>query len=303
MDTSNHHIEGRFFLPWGHDGLPAAYVDDQDCIVELQNSEDVWRLFDLGNGYALGYDISWKCYLPEFVAAGWKKSPYPYQMSVWDLRTGERTLSLKGLHFGEVKGAELIDSHRLLTWGRDYQARLWDYHTGKSIDVFPLPLASDEKGSALISCDRFGLLSQAQRASFVSEKNLTSPNVQIYAMVGPGQSQLDYGRFAGSQLETESISQQHAQHAERSPVQWIEDMQGAEAGYSTVHSMQDGRMILGGCTYGACGYVYIWDGLFDLTILLPGRASVNFEIAGEVETNRIEMREQFEFGSPYRWRI
>lgn len=303
MDISNHHCEGRFFLPWGLDNQSAAYLDNQDRIVELQNSEEVWRLFDLGNGSALGYDISWKCYLPEFVAAGWRKSAYPYQMSVWDLRTGKQTLSLDGTHFGEVKGAELINSHHLLTWGRDYQARLWDYRNGRLLDVFPLPLASDENSFALISCDHFGLLSNTQRASFAYERNRPSPNVQIYAMVAPGQPQLDYGRFPGNYLGDKSILQQHVQNSDLSPVNWIVDMQGAEAGYSTVSSMRDGRMVIGGSTYGADGYVYVWDGLCDLTILLPGRASINFEIAGEVEANRIEMRELGESGPPYRWHV
>jgi len=67
----------------------------------------------------------------------------------------------------------------------------------------------------------------------------------------------------------------------------ILDVEGAEAGYSTWFVMNDGRLLGGGTTYGASGQIYVWDGFYNLRVLIVGRHDCNMHLKGEIEPNVI----------------
>ncbi|MEE4281785.1 MAG: hypothetical protein V2I41_07570 [Pseudomonadales bacterium] len=305
MSIGDRYTRGPFSFSFESDE-PAAYIRPHGQAVVLEGSEDLSGLIDLSNGFALGYDRIWQCYLPEFQRAGWQSRPSGTQMGIWDLNTGRHINFLQGMHLVDVQGAQMIDKEHLLTWGRDYLARTWNFESGDLIEVFALPLGRSEGNGALISCQEFANLSAPERIQFVQQRYLPSPDVQIYAMVTPGSAQLDYGLFPGVQPAAHTGIPLHPPFAELSAPSWVNDMQGAEAGYSTTHILRDGRRLIGGTTYGASGVVYVWDGLFDLTLLLPGKTRECFNILGEVQPGVLEMGEwvaHYDNGPLYRWEI
>jgi hypothetical protein len=63
------------------------------------------------------------------------------------------------------------------------------------------------------------------------------------------------------------------------------ELENIEAGYSSSFVLNDGRLVIGGTTYGTNEHVYVWDGGLNLTILLSSLctcSSSNFEIDGEI---------------------
>lgn len=297
--------DGPFSFSWEADKA-VEYIKYPNQTVVLVESEDMSRFVDLGNGTALGYDRIWQRYFPEFQQAGWRSNTSRAQMAIWALDTGRPILSLGGMHLGDLQGAEMLSETLLLTWGRDYLARIWNTQTGELVDVVTLPLGQSEHNSAIVSCRYFTDLSKNDRAQFIRQPHKLSPNVQIFTMVAPDTAQLDYGFFPGVQTGVNASARLHPPFEELSAPNWIGDMQNAEGSYSTTHILRDGRRVTGGTTYGASGIVYDWDGLFDLTLLLPSQARECFTIFPEVQPNVIEMGEwveHYENDPLYRWMV
>lgn len=304
MSPSNRYNRGPFSFSWTSEAA-VEYLSPSGQTIVLKDSGHLSDLINLNDGWALGYDRTWQSYQPDFQRAGWLKKQSGTQMGLWNLQTGERQWSFSSGHFGDVVGAERFNNEQLLTWGRDYLARIWNIRTGKLDQVLPLPLQRSEQGSAIISSHAFSHLSNGERTAYISQQHLPAPDVQIYAMASPGHAQRNYGLYPGNHTNFDGAPALHPPFSELLAPNWIEDMQNAEAGYSTTRIMKDGRRITGGTTYGASGIVYVWDGLFDLTLLLPGKARECFEIIGEVAPDTLEMGEWVEHydnnGPLYRW--
>lgn len=294
MKRNRYRPDPPFWIP--HDGEKlVVYEDDGGGVTTLKQSSNIHSLFRLNEGSALGCDGGWRNDLR--VGHG-SESAQARRMAIWDLRTGERLHEIQGSHLGPVLGASILDDERIMTWGRDYLVRTWNRRTGAAFDVQPLPLVlpRDERDPVRLSASSFGELSPSEQHRYVDARHLAAPDIELYSMWEPGDSQMKRGAYTGNRQETHRLKpfdwSRYTRPRELTEmVNLVEDMKGAEAGYSSVHRMQDERALLGGTTYGASGIVYVWDGCFDLTLLLLGRASINFTIVGEHSAGHVRMSE------------
>lgn len=292
-DFSRHQDKGQFLISWGGTA-PAAYIPKLGVEIELKNSAHISNFYELGDETALGVDYSWQCYRQEFLEAGWRRPLHPQPMAIWDLTTGKRQLYLEGHHLGKVCGAALLGEGRLITWGRDYLIRVWDRHTGKCLGVMPLPLFADaESGEAVLSNHDFGKMQHSEKQRYVDDRHLPAPDVQIDWIVVPEGEQRSFKCRVENRSDQNQVTQwvPTINTSNGHCMERIKDITGAEASYSTWLLLDDGRLLGGGTTYGTSGYIYVWDGLYDLRILHAGRASINLEITGEVAPNVVETQE------------
>lgn len=244
---------------------PVLYQLNADFAVTLQESSSFFYFKPLSERVALGCSLGWRSALGEEPQA---------QMSLWDLESGARTLSLKGHHFGHTLGAQLLSSNRLMTWGRDYCLREWELESGEPVSVRPLPLFFDEDNQAVLCSHAFSALSSEQRSQFLSEQSQASPNVTIKWMSAPG-SEVQSFSFPGNSAST---TLQKAPLGQQEPRENLRELIGVEAGYSTWLSTRDGRSAAAGTTYGANGRICVWDGLYDLTLLYTGDYNCNYHL-------------------------
>lgn len=285
-DFEKHWEDGNFLTVW--DGTkPAWYAPKSSEPIMLERSAEVSKFLELCEGAILGVDFGWKCYRKEFLDEGWRRPLAPQPMAIWDAQTGVCASYLLGHHTGDVKGAELLSDGRLITWGRDYLIRVWDRLSGTCTDVLPLPLWQDQKqGQALLSCQMFADLAPLEKQRYVDTRHLPAPNVQIDWIVKPGGTQNSFKCAPSTRAEQTVVSpwipneDEHGAHR-------VLDIEGAEAGYSTWLVMNDGRLLGGGTTYGASGQIYVWDGFYNLRVLIVGRYDCNLHLKGEIEPNVI----------------
>tara|TARA_R110000851_G_scaffold70472_1_gene157147 strand:+ start:406 stop:1623 length:1218 start_codon:yes stop_codon:yes gene_type:complete len=288
------HSQKGNFLTDPFSEKPIWFVPPSGEPILLEDSAHISTFFELNDGTALGADHHWQCFRQEFLDAGLRRPLVRAPMAIWDLETGRRLYFLNGHHLGAVCGAELLDDTRLLTWGRDYLIRIWHRETFECLEVLPLPLFADPvKQEAILSTREFSKLSRPEKKRYIFERHLPAPDVRIDWIVAPGLPQHHYECLTGTHKDQSivnrwlpSVDRQGDHGAHR-----ILDVEGAEAGYSTWKLLTDGRLVGGGTTYGTSGYIYVWDGLYDLRILQPARASINMELSGEVLPNVIEMKE------------
>lgn len=191
-DYCSHWDDGQFLISWDS-SKPAWFAPDNGEPTRLERSAEVGIFVGLADGNILGIDQGWQCYRQEFLAAGWRRPLTPQPMGIWNAASGARQRDLIGHHTGAVIGAELLDEQRLLTWGRDYLIRVWNYQSGDCLDVLPLPLwASRDDQEAILSSNRFSSLSRLEKIQYVEQRHLLAPNVQVDWMVAPGQKQHSY---------------------------------------------------------------------------------------------------------------
>gem|GEM_PF-501797 len=292
-DYTGHRQQGNF-LTDSFSEKPAWFVPPSQEPVLLQDSAEFSKFFELGDGTALGVDHHWQCFRQEFLEAGFRRPLVRAQMALWDLETGRRLCFLNGHHLGAVCGAETIENKRLMTWGRDYLIRIWCRDTFECVEVLPLPLFADPlKQEAMLSTKKFSKLSRSEKKRYISERHLPAPDVRIDWIVAPGMAQHHYECLVETRKDQSTVKRwlpsvdregDHGAHR-------ILDVEGVEAGYSTWKLLADGRLVGGGTTYGTSGYIYVWDGLYDVRILQPARASINMVLSGEVLPNVIETKE------------
>ncbi|MCG8490836.1 MAG: hypothetical protein MI743_04415 [Sneathiellales bacterium] len=276
-------------------GVPAGLVQPDNNVLSLEESGDISGMFMLDDRLLLGYDIIWKSYHPEFVAAGYKRSSSSFPMAIWDAKTGEKLLTLKGFHTGSPRGAKKLDENRLITWARDFRVFLWDMETGEPLAAFTSPVHLDEKGYAIVSSRNGEDYSADDWVAYMEGRGAPGFNVTHYMQPVPAGEQLKYGPFEGHEGKGTTIRRyeldiaKHIDH--RDLLLRLQDLEGAEAGYSTPFRMEDGRFGIGGATYGTWEQVFVWDGVKDLIILFPKRLYVDCEIVGEIAPNTVRIDE------------
>ncbi len=288
-DYSNHKKRGNFLTSWGK---PAWYLPETDEPVRLEDSDRVlfFNLFEFGEGMVLGVEGRWKYYAPSFLADGRHRPLVPQPMAIWETQSGKRINFLRGHHFGDVRGVELLEDGRLITWGRDYLIRVWDLSTGMCSDVLPLPLwphPADRR--AVLSCAMFARMKPSEKLRFINDQHLPSPNVRIDWITKPGGAQHSF-QCASRSEKMQNIVKPCVIKIDEHPSERIWDVMDSEAGYSDWFITSDARLCGGGTTYGATGLFYVWDGFCDLQFLIVGDHDCNTYLKGEIapKTVRVE---------------
>ena len=291
MDFSKHDQFGNFLTHF-EEGIPSGIIDADDSVIPLEDSDGLTGIFMLSDTLLLGYDVIWKSYHPDFVAAGYQQSD-SFPMALWDAKTGKKLTTLQGFHMGSPRGATLLDKRRLVTWARDFRVFIWDTKTGERIGALTSPILTDEDGYAVVSSRNGEHYSAKDWQDYIDGRGAPGFNVTIHLKPDPDGQQEQCGPFKGLEGEKTTIRpyrpdpQQPIDH--RDLMRRIQDLEGAEAGYSTPFRLKDGRMGVGGTTHGAWEQVFIWDGLKDLSILVPKRLDTNCEIDGEIASNTIRI--------------
>jgi len=281
----------RDWFKW--DGVENAWYDltgNGDSIIELQESTETRWFYELGNQLVLGYEWSWQCYDPSFIAYGYKPDKFEGPIALWDSQSGQRLQTLKGFHYGDLRGAQLLDDDRLITRARDFLIHIWDINSGELLDTLPLPVELNKDQVPIVSSRTFTNLTDQQRANYVNNHDRLSFNVKLMIKAHSDAQCEILGPY--SMAIPEGISFKSFEFPEGK--QWMrpfEELEGVEGGYCTKRRMSDDRIIIGGTTYGSSGYVYVWDGGFNLTILFSrlGMSASCFEIDGEIRPGVIQV--------------
>lgn len=295
IDFSRHDQVGNFLSHFEY-GVPAGLVQPDNTVLSLEESGDISGIFMLDDRLLLGYDIIWKSYHPGFVAAGYKQSASPFPMAIWDAKSGEKLLTLKGFHTGSPRGAKKLDEKRLVTWARDFRVFLWDMETGEQLAAYTSPVHLDEKDHAIVSSRNGEDYSAGDWIAYMEGRGAPGFNVTHYMQPVPEGPQEQSGPFKGLEGNTGLTLQPYEQDREqpidhRDLMRHVQDLEGAEAGYSTPFRLKDGRFGIGGTTYGAWEQVFVWDGAKDLVILFPKRLYLDCEIVGEIAPNTVRIDE------------
>jgi len=298
IDFSRHDQVGNFLSHFEY-GVPAGLVQPDNNVLPLEESGAISGIFMLDDRLMLGYDAIWKSYHPGYVAAGYQQASSPYPMAIWDTKTGEKFLTLKGLHTGTPRGAKKLDDKRLVTWARDFRVFLWDLETGERLGAFTTPVHLDEKGHAIVSSRNGEDYSPEDWIAYMEGRGASGFNVTHYMQPVPEGPQEQCGPFKGLEGKAELTLQPYEQDREqpidhRDLMLHMQDLEGAEAGYSTAFRLQDGRIGVGGATFGAWEQVFIWDGGKDLIILLPKTLYMGTEIIGEIAPNTVRVDNETE---------
>ncbi|MCB1682373.1 MAG: hypothetical protein KDI65_10630 [Alphaproteobacteria bacterium] len=297
MNFSDHDQRGDL-LVHDDDNIPAGLVVSGDSIIPLEDSGRITNGIVLNDKLILGYDIVWKCYRPEFVAAGYRLTLPPYPMALWDAGTGKKLTTLQGLHTGSIRGAKLLDDKHMITWARDFRVFVWNTETGERTEKFTTPVLTDQDGYAIVSSRNGEDYSPEDWQDYIEGRGAPGFNVTIYLKPDPHGEQYGLGPFNGLTGDDRSIRgyapDQHEPIDHTDLLRRVQDLEGAEAGYSTPFRLNDGRLGIGGATYGAWEQVFIWDGLKDLTILIPCSMDINCRIDGEIAPNTIRIDNETE---------
>ena len=297
MEFLNHEQYGNLLLHYD-DNVSAGIVISEEQAVPLEDSGHINCVFMFGGGFVLGCDLIWKCYHPKFVAAGYRRARESFPMALWDAQTGRKLTTLQGLHTGSLRGVKRLDDKRLITWARDFRVFVWDIRTGECLGEYTTPVLIDQEGYAIVSSRNGEDYSAEDWLDYIGGCGKPGFNVTIYLKSDPDGQQDQLGPFKGVEgRETmirryEPDDRQLLEH--RNILHRIQDLEGAEAGYSTPFRLKDGRIGIGGTTYGAWEQVFVWDGLRDLSILVPGRLNVDCQIDGEIAPNTIRINNHTE---------
>lgn len=263
-----------------------------ELIIELQDSTDIKRFYVLKNSLILGHEWVWFCYHPAFIQRGVRPGERKGPIVLWDAQTGKQLRTLKGFHYtDELRGAQLLSDNRLITWARDFLIYIWDVNSGELSEKLPQPALLNEEQILIVSSRSFASLTDQQRKSYVNNCDRLSFNVKLMIKAG-SESQCEIlGPYSRPVPEGMSFKNFLILKHDPYAFSFNQELEYAEKGYSTHLRMDDGRFVFGGTTYGATGYVYIWDGGLNLTILYCGQHSCNFEIDGEIKPGVIQVRD------------
>ncbi|WP_411816383.1 hypothetical protein [Hyphococcus sp. DH-69] len=291
MDFSKHDQFGNFLYAFGDD-VPAGIISGED-VLPLEDSGNLSGIFMLSDSLLLGYDIIWKSYHPDFVAAGWRQNANPFPMALWNARTGKKRSTLHGLHMGSPRGAKLIDDRRLITWARDFQVFLWDIETGERLAEFTTPVLTDEHGYSAVTSRNGESFTADDWLNYIEGQSVSGFNVTIYLKTDPDAPQNrcgPYNGLSGKDVVPRRYQPNQGKSLDNSDLmRRMRDLEEVEASYATQFRLSDGRFGVGGATHGAWEQVFVWDGLKDLSILIPNRLDTNCKIDGEVDPNTIRI--------------
>lgn len=292
----NHDRHGPFLIQRDMHVEPpssnAAFVRPDGFAIELQDSCDAWYFFQISDNLAIGAELSWRGYDPTFIASGYPKQKHPGPIAIWDTHTGQRIRTLNGFHYGELRGAQLTSDGQLITWARDFLVHIWDIDTGQNIGTVPLPATLDQQNIPIVSSRIFTDWTDDQRRQYIEEKNSLSFCITLMVQGKASPRTEKYGPYKiprPTAIGYEKYTFPHDQTVHRipSPFRELEDI---EAGYSSSFVLNDGRLVIGGTTYGAKDHVYVWDGGLNLTILLSSLCyDCNFEIDGEIRPGVVQL--------------
>ena len=295
MDFSKHDQFGNFLYGFGDD-VPAGLIVGSgydESVLPLEDSGHLTNIFMLSETLLLGYDVIWKSYHPEFVATGWRQSANPFPMSLWDAKTGKKLTTLRGLHMGAPRGAKLLDDTRLITWARDFRVCVWDIETGERSAEFTTPILTGEHGYAIVTSRNGETYSAEDWLNYIEGQSAPGFNVTIYLKPDPDGPQVRCGPFKGLIGKDTAIYRYEQDQQQpidsRGLMRRMQDLEAVEASYSTQFRLRDGRFGVGGATHGAWEQIFIWDGLRDLSILVPNRLDTNCKINGEIAPNTIRI--------------
>ena len=294
MNFLSHEQYGNLLLH-DDDDVPAGIILSEGQIVSLEDSGHVNRAIMFGGAFVLGYDVIWKSYHPKFVAAGYghRHAKVPFPMAIWDAQTGRKLATLQGLHTGSLRGVKLLDDKRLITWARDFRVFVWDINTGECLGKYTTPVFVDQGGYAIVSSRNGEDYSAEDWLDYIAGHAHPGFNVTIDLKPDPNGEHEQLGPFKGVEGKETTIRRYELDELQpldhRNLLRQIRDLEDAEAGYSTPFRLRDGRIGIGGTTYGAWEQVFVWDGLKDLSILVPRDLDVNCHIDGEIAPNTIRI--------------
>lgn len=287
FDHCDYVQNGPFSFPKDRKGDAYLCIDGSDR-VRLKGSDGISKGIELSGDLILGIDRVWRGYLDDFVKAGYSRGRANGAMEIWDAKTGDPLSTLNGFHYGDVIGAERVDAQRMATWGRDYLVRLWNIKSGDCLKTLPLPLGENEQGEAVLSCRQFSNLTTDERMQYLETADLIAPDVDIIWVAQPHATQAGVHFPAVNTAPINTLKQWTVPPDCAGWHHHILDVHGAEAGYSTAHRLDDGRLCAGGTTYGANGMYYVWDGFTKLQLLLIGHWSY-VDLLGETSPNVVEV--------------
>lgn len=120
----------------GIKGDICVFIRKDESFIELEDSHAINSYIQMPDDLLLGYNYIWRC----FDDYPWRYQKYEdaYQCGLWDLKTGNRLLELKGMHIGTVLGAQILDDKRLITWADDFLINVWDRNTGECLKNIPV---------------------------------------------------------------------------------------------------------------------------------------------------------------------
>lgn len=117
-----------------------VFIRKNESFIELENSHHMLRYIQMPDNLLLGYNFIWRSY-DSYPWYG-RNIERGYQCGLWDLNTGERILTLKGLHYGSPLGVQFLDDERLITWGDDFLINIWDRKTGECLEKMPVGIGT-----------------------------------------------------------------------------------------------------------------------------------------------------------------
>lgn len=273
-----------------------GYCHAKDQIVELKDSRETSNFFQLNNHLALGEESLWQRYDPAYRAPKflmWDEKPLTQTgpLALWDLSTGQRLKTLHGYHLGQLRGARLLDEMRVGTWGRDFLLRVWDVQTGRQTSAMPLPADLDETGTPIVTSHTCSDWTDAQFDEYLagdSQRPSFDVTLMINAQEGSRTESFLRQIKAPVSFTPYTFDYDRAFHQIPAP---FRELEGIEASYSDSTFLADGRLLVGGITYGSPDHTYIWDGGLQLLILYTWlNDGANLEIDGEVTPGVIQLR-------------
>lgn len=289
-----HDIQGQFLIPDDFRDEPmknCGYRHSNDQIVELKDSQDVLYFYPLRGDLALGEEVVWQQYDSAFLTPQWVQPTHAGPLALWNLSTGERLVTLQGYHLGHLRGARLLDDNCLVTWARDFLLRVWDIENGTQREVIPLPAALDKAGTPIVNSRTCTGWTNAQFEAYL-QGDSQHASFAVTSMVNTEQAMriASFDRPSKMPINVTQHIFDRDQVFHRIPAPF-QELENAEAGYSDSVVLSDGRLLIGGITYGSPDHTYVWDGGLQLLILYTSlNDGANLEIDGEVAPGVIQLR-------------
>ncbi|MEQ9590939.1 MAG: hypothetical protein RJS97_23595 [Parvibaculaceae bacterium] len=298
-EFDRHRTNGQFLIPdysWDETTKNCGYRYSKDQIVELKDSFDTIQFFQLSDQFALGEEGRWQRYdsafsAPNFLMWDGKQPTQQSPLALWDLSTGKRLRTLQGYHYGRIRGARLLKKNQLVTWGRDFLLRVWDTQSGQQQAMVPLPAVLNEAGMPIVTSRTCSYWTDAQFGDYLagnSKQIAFDVTLMINAEQGSRTEFFNRTRVEPSYFSKYLFDSHREIHQIPAPFQELEN---SEAGYSDSALLADGRLLIGGITYGCPDHTYVWDGGLQLIILCTWlNDGANFEIDGEVSPGVVQVR-------------
>lgn len=288
----HHDRHGRFLIPDFFNEQPmknCGYLNTEEDIVELEDSQGVDAFFPLTTNVALGEKRFWKSHDPAFLKTEMEQPIHRGPLALWDLVSGRRLLTLDGYHLGTLHGAQLLRDGRLLTWARDFLICIWNADTGDLVETTPMPIVLDSNNTPIVSSRMYSKWLNAEREKFVTDRNGSAFSITLIVKTAQAERIEHYAPpgYRPYPVVRQVFARDQPHH--RSAPNFME-LENAEAGYSDSVVLADGRLFVGGISYGAKDHFYLWDGGRELTILLTDindRGSLRID--GEVSPGVVQV--------------